>query len=257
MLQTRHHIKIDLKNAWFAHLVNDVHLFKTMLVFRYGVMNSGKTAALLMLAHQFDVLRRNVLVLKPAVDTRTAASVITSRVGIARDVDIVVHAQTNLGPDGIEPAPSLFAVLVDEAQFLSVAQIDQLRQLALRVRVVCYGLKTDYRGHLFPASQRLFEVADVVEEMTTLCTQCDSVASRNVKFNGDVFVRDGDSTIDIGTEDKYIALCFGCFYASLAFSRVSDFRSTGVPIPTSFPIADDIVDDAVARKKRPRMCHSH
>ena len=235
---------------------------KNMLVFRYGVMNSGKTAALLMLAHQFDVLRRHVLVLKPAVDTRTAASVITSRVGITRDVDIVVHAHTNLGPEGLAPARSLFAVLVDEAQFLSVAQIDQLRQLALRVRVVCYGLKTDYRGQLFPASQRLFEVADTLEELTALCTQCDAVASRNVKFNGDDFVRTGDGNIDIGTEDKYIALCFRCFNTSLAFTRVSDFRAAVVPVPMSASSAsfggvddddNDDDDNDGAHKKRSRV----
>src|SRR5690606_602377 len=103
-------------------------------------------------------------------------------------------------------------LLVDEAQFLSADQIDQLRSIATHsgIPVICYGLRTDFRTHLFPGAARLMEVADAIEEIKTTCAYCNSKAVFNLKLIDGIPTREGP-TVDMGCEEKYLPTCSGCY----------------------------------------------
>ena len=186
------------------------------LVFKYGAMNSAKTASLCMMAHNFRSKGRKVFIIKPALDTRFEdGQVIWSRTNMLQEADCIAAGDTDL----LQCVPSnhVDLILVDEAQFLTPAHIDQLRSLARnKITVVCFGLRTDYRSCLFPASARLFEVADTIEEVKTPCTTCTNKGIMNAKFRCDgdgkrVIVRSGSDVIEMGAEDKYCALCWSCW----------------------------------------------
>ncbi len=188
------------------------------LYFRYGSMNSAKTANMLMMAFNYESKRQQVVLVKPRLDNRFGeAALVVSRVGLSRDADLLVGTETDLllAITSAFDVTSLGCVLVDEAQFLKPAHVEQLRHLASSVNVFCYGLSTDYRGYLFPGSKRLFELADTIEETKTSCTQCPAKATINAKFsvvNGvREVVKEGSTEPDLGSEDKYAALCWQCW----------------------------------------------
>lgn len=179
------------------------------LYFRYGTMGSSKTANLIMTAVNYQTLGRVVTVIKPSIDTRSS-DCLSSRCGMEIPVDQV------LGPDETIVVKSLSsAILVDEAQFLTESQVEQLRTFSYDLPVICYGLRTDYRTKMFPGSKRLLELADSIEEVKMLCANCERKAIHNVKFrlDGDVrsIIYDGSDDPDIGGDDKYIALCSLCY----------------------------------------------
>jgi thymidine kinase len=182
------------------------------LYFRHGTMNSSKTANLLMTAYNFTSQQKKVKLMKPILDTRFGDKVIQSRAvkGMTSDVIITPDMRdfSNILP--------VDCVLVDEAQFLSKSNIDGLRDLAMHTIVICYGLRTDYKTELFEGSKRLFEVADTIEEIKTSCGTCERKAVVNSKFivlpdNTKKIVKSGSSNIDLGCEEKYQALCWGCY----------------------------------------------
>lgn len=185
------------------------------LYFRYGPMNSSKTANLLMVAHNYRAQGKKVVLMKPALDTRFGQTMIVSRAittgGIA---DILVEPEwSNFSIDN-----DVYCVLVDEAQFLTEKNVEGLRKLAETVPVICYGLRTDYRSYLFPGSKRLMELADSIEEIKTICVECNRKATMNAKFyvqnGGKVIVRDGSSEPDLGAEEKYQPMCWLCYSAN-------------------------------------------
>ena len=182
------------------------------LYFRYGCMNSSKTANLLMIAHNYESQNKKVLVLKPSIDTRTPN--ITSRCGISRNVDIFIDNATNLLDIDLT---NIVCLLVDEVQFLEEKHIEQLRKLTKYAPVICYGLKTDYRTILFPGSKRLIELADNIEEIKTICVECGKKSIINAKFFiNDIskqknIIKEGCNSIDIGYEEKYQAMCWNCW----------------------------------------------
>jgi thymidine kinase len=187
------------------------------LVFKYGAMNSAKTASLCMMAHNFRGKGRTVFIIKPALDTRFEdGQVIWSRANMLQEADCIADSDMDL-VDCVESPEKVDLILVDEAQFLTPAHVDQLRSLArAQTTVVCFGLRTDYRGHLFPASARLFEIADTIEEVKTPCTTCTNKGIMNAKFTCDVagkrvILRSGSDVIEMGAEDKYCALCWACY----------------------------------------------
>ena len=102
-------------------------------------------------------------------------------------------------------------IMVDEAQFLSESQVDELRELADNgVMVMCYGLKNNYTGRLFEGSKRIIEVCDTIREIQSMCTRCGSKATVNARYSGNKIVYEGN-IIDIGGEEKYTALCHKCW----------------------------------------------
>jgi thymidine kinase len=147
------------------------------LYFRYGNMNSSKTTNLIMTAYNYRSLGKKVCIIKPLLDQRDEH--INSRVLGNLEVDILLDECTV-----INKLPSdISCVLVDESQFLSEQNIDNLREISLVTPVICYGLRTDYRSKLFKGSKRLMEIADTIEEIKTICVNCtDKKSIINAKY---------------------------------------------------------------------------
>ncbi len=185
------------------------------LYFRYGTMCSSKSANLLMVAHNYTRQGKNVYVIKPAIDTRKSS--VSSRAGLDREADLLCDSDTNISsfiPTAVD------AILVDEAQFLTVKQVDQLREIATYCApVLCYGLRTDYTTHLFPGSKRLMEIADSIEEVKTTCQFCSRKAVVNLRYSINekgqcMVIREsevGEGVVDIGAENKYMSACWKCW----------------------------------------------
>lgn len=189
------------------------------LYFRYGTMNSGKTAGLLMAAHNFEESHQQILILKPALDSKAGAALYT-RMGIERLVDHLVSEDDDLftlAKDWLASikGKTVGGILVDEAQFLTTAQVDQLLNAALTldIPVLCYGLRTDFLTRVFPGSARLLETAHTLEELKTMCAAgCRRKANFNARKVDGKFVLHGDQIeIDNRAEVEYMALCGQCF----------------------------------------------
>ncbi|MCI7305550.1 thymidine kinase [Trueperella sp.] len=189
------------------------------LYFRYGTMNSGKTAGLLMAAHNFEESHQQILILKPALDSKAGAALYT-RMGIERLVDHLVAEDDDLftlAKDWLASieGKTVGGILVDEAQFLTTAQVDQLLNAALTldIPVLCYGLRTDFLTKVFPGSARLLETAHTLEELKTMCAAgCRRKANFNARKVNGKFVLHGDQIeIDNRAEVEYMALCGQCF----------------------------------------------
>lgn len=181
------------------------------LYFRYGVVGSAKTLNLLAVAHNYRQQQKNVLLVKPSIDTRFGARIIGTRAGLQATADIVVDE------DGAFTLPNLATVsclLVDEAQFMPVTAIERFHKIAhaqkYDVPVICYGLRTDFRLELFPAAKRLMELADTIEEIKTTCTDCDRKAVFNLKLKDNLPVLDGP-TVELGFEETYVPVCASCY----------------------------------------------
>lgn len=199
------------------------------LYFRYGAMNSGKSTSLLQAAYNYEERGQRVLLAKPAVDTKGAGS-ISSRLGMSRDVDFLVQpgdglravftAHRNRMRDGDAsahaPGPADVAcLLVDEAQFLTRAQVDDLLRIVTfdRVPVLAYGIRTDFQTRAFPGSRRLLELAHSLEELKTIC-RCGRKALFNARLVDGRFVFDGDQVaideLSAGSV-TYESMCAECY----------------------------------------------
>ena len=184
------------------------------LVFNYGSMNSGKSLNLLIKAHDLDEKGIPILVIKPSIDTRENAPVVRSRIGLERSC-LLIDKKTNLFNLAIKNRFCRL-ILVDECQFLTPIQVDQLAKVVdtIGINVICYGLRTDFKSRLFAGSKRLFEIADDIEELKSYCS-CGKKAIINARFDADDnMVVDGDQ-IMIGGDDVYRTICRECFFNNL------------------------------------------
>ncbi len=183
------------------------------LYFRYGTVGSAKTLNLLAVAHNYRQQQKQVVLIKPALDTRFGSDHIRSRAGLEKPADILVEPDTIL--DG-QKFKDVSCILVDEAQFLSKSLIRQLRQitLSLNIPVICYGLRTDFRTQLFEGAAALMELADAVEEIKTTCAFCNRKAIFNLKHSNGLATLKGPS-VDLGAEEKYYPTCYGCYRRQL------------------------------------------
>ena len=182
------------------------------LYFRYGAMGSSKTANALMVRYNYKEKGQTPVLLKPRTDTRDGERVIRSRIGLEEPciyVDEFLEAMDKQGSmtyDGIRD--KLYAaVIVDEAQFLSASQVDRLSDIVddFEIPVLCYGLRTDFTSHLFEGSKRLLEIADVIEEVPTVCW-CGRRAHYNTRIKDGQVVRTGEQIMLSGNE-TYVSLC--------------------------------------------------
>lgn len=181
------------------------------LYFRHGTVSSAKTLNLLAAAHNYRQRGKKILLLKPAVDTRFGLGVIKTRAGLELTADIVVSPDEPLS--FTEEQLGAVCVLVDEAQFLPVSAIDYLHSVVVINRgipVICYGLRTDFRTVLFPAAQRLLELADSIEEIKTICHFCLRKAIFNLKLLDGKPTLAGPS-VELGCEEKYLPVCAACY----------------------------------------------
>ncbi len=185
------------------------------LFFRYGAMNSGKSTALLQVAHNYEERGMRVLLAKPVLDTKGSQHIV-ARIGIDRAVDILVDDSMNLRAQVMQwskDVEKIDCVLVDEAQFLSAIHIDQLFELAVLdgVPVICFGLRTDFQRNLFPGSERLFALAHSLEELKTICRCGKKALFVGRKVDGS-YVFDGSQVaIDGENEITYESLCGNCY----------------------------------------------
>lgn len=192
-----------------------LHIRKGKLYFRYGTMGSAKTAILLATAYNFEERHLNFVCMKPVIDNRENDSVIRSRIGIERrcewiypDSDLYESARDRYNNDH----EVVDWYLVDEAQFLSEAQVDQLAHIVddYGSNVICYGLRTDFQSHLFEGSRRLFELADTIDEIKSTCN-CGRKTIVNARIDAEGnFVQEG-AQVEIGGNDKYVAVCRKCW----------------------------------------------
>lgn len=183
------------------------------LYFRYGAMGSGKTAALLQVAHNYEQKGMNVVVVKPSIDTKGQDRVV-SRIGIERTVDVVLGPNDRL-IDKMEPAKP-HAIIVDEAQFLTRAQVNELYIMTKQydIPVLCYGLRCDFQMYGFEGSIRLLEIADDIEELKTIC-KCGSKATQNLRLiNGEPIFEGEQVVIDDHTKVEYEGVCGKCYLKS-------------------------------------------
>ncbi len=180
------------------------------LYFRYGAMGSGKTAALLQVAHNYEEKGMNVVVVKPGIDTKGNDTVV-SRIGIDRKVDIILGPNDKL-TDKMEPIKP-HAIIVDEAQFLTRVQVNNLYIITKKydIPVLCYGLRCDFQMHGFEGAVRLLELADDIEELKTICN-CGSKATQNLRLVDGEPVFDGAQVmIDDHTQVEYEGVCGKCY----------------------------------------------
>jgi thymidine kinase len=189
------------------------------LYFRYGAMNSGKSTALLQAAYNYEERGHHVLLAKPSIDTKGDLGIL-SRLGVRRNVDFVVEPDTDVYArfqKYRERTVTRFGrdvscLLVDEAQFLSEKQVDDLLRIAILedIPVLAYGIRTDFQTVAFPGSRRLLEIAHSLEELKTIC-RCGRKAVFNARKIGGHFVFDGAQVAIDGEEVSYESLCGACY----------------------------------------------
>ncbi|WP_084103793.1 thymidine kinase [Demequina sp. NBRC 110056] len=183
------------------------------LYFRYGAMNSSKTALLLTAAYNYEERAQHPVIVKPGIDTKAGESV-SSRIGLERPVDVLLAAEDSLleALTTHRPLDQVDAVFIDEAQFLTPAQVDEAFVVAVRhgVPVLCYGLRGDFMTRSFPGSLRLLEIAHAIEELKTIC-RCGSKAIFNARIVGGEFVSHGDQVAIDGQQADYESLCGRCY----------------------------------------------
>ena len=179
--------------------------------FRYAAMNAGKSTQILQVRHNYHERHQTTLLLKPSMDTREGSDVIRARVGLEATVDAVVAASTDLKALVLaRRAAGLLdpdCILVDEAQFLSPEQVNQLCDIAdfEGIPVMCFGLRSDFRGLLFPGSAALMAMADNIEELKTICW-CGRKATVNARLVDGHITLEGPQVL-IGGNETYISLC--------------------------------------------------
>ena len=182
------------------------------LYYRYGAMNSGKTTLLLQVAHNYEERGMKVLILKPKIDTKGDNKIVT-RIGLKRKVDHLVEKNEKLSNYLSKVKDDIACILVDEAQFLTRDQVDELFMFSKLkdIAVICYGLRSDFKTIAFPGSLRLFEIADVMEELYTIC-RCGKRAKFNARIVNGEFTSSGDQ-VAIDGEDNvtYESLCGKCY----------------------------------------------
>ena len=181
------------------------------LYFKYGAMGSSKTAQALITKFNYEERGMKVWLIKPALDTRDGKSVIRSRVGLEEECtaidksELIFDTFTNERIDAD-------VIIADECQFFTAEQIDALRRIVdeYEVPVLCFGLRTDFLSHLFEGSRRLFEVADSISEIKTIC-ECGSKATINARLDGDGRVVTEGSQVMLGGNESYVAMCHRCW----------------------------------------------
>ncbi|MCH8532393.1 MAG: thymidine kinase [Saccharospirillum sp.] len=177
------------------------------LYFYYSAMNAGKSTSLLQSDHNYCERGMKTRLLTARIDDRYGLGCISSRIGLEKSADTFDESTDLLAwfKDDSEPA---HCILIDEAQFLTRAQVDQLAAIAddFDVPVLCYGIRTDFLGNLFPGSERLLAIADKLSELKTVC-HCGRKATMVLRFdeNGQP-ISEGDQVV-IGGNDRYVSVC--------------------------------------------------
>lgn len=183
-----------------------------MLKFIYGVMGSSKTAHALITKYNYEKKGFKVAILKPTLDTRS--KFVESRIGLKSKCKTFTKETNILEDETLNPFTyedfknKKCLVIVDEVQFCTKEQIEQLKRLSVHIDIFCYGLKSNFKTELFEASKRLIEIADELKELDFIC-ECGKQAQVNALFYKNKLVTEGEE-IHIG-DKEYKALCYNCY----------------------------------------------
>ena len=180
------------------------------LYFKYGAMGSSKTATALITKYNYEERGMKVWLIKPSADRRDGTFTLKSRIGLTAEAESIAP-EIDLC-ELYRKRPRADVIIVDECQFMTADQIDQLRWLVDRedLPVLCFGLRTDFRTQLFPGSRRLFELADSITEIKTIC-DCGRKATTNARISPDGYVLTEGDQVYLGGNDSYIAMCHKCY----------------------------------------------
>ena len=191
------------------------------LYFKYGAMGSSKTAQALITKYNYEENDMKVWLIKPSADTRDGRAILRSRIGLEAEVEVMTPETDIAGRFGEIAHERYNAVIVDECQFLTEQQIDQLRSIVndYGVPVMCFGLRTDFQTKLFPGSRRLMEVADTIQEIKTMC-DCGAKATVNARIDGTGHIVTEGAQVVLGGNDSYIAMCHKCYVAGIRERKV-------------------------------------
>ena len=185
------------------------------LYFKYGAMGSSKTAQALITKYNYEENGLRVWLIKPSADTRDGVCLLRSRIGLEAQVEVISpDADIRLLFDARQKG-ACDVIIVDECQFMTPLQIDQLRSIVdeYNIPVMCFGLRTDFQTKLFPGSLRLMEVADTIQEIKTIC-DCGAKATVNARISDGYIVTEGAQVV-LGGNDCYIAMCHKCYISGI------------------------------------------
>ncbi len=179
------------------------------MYFYYGAMGSSKTANALMTRFSWEDKGKKVALLKPSIDNRDGVNIVKSRAGLMAEA-ILIYPDSTIREVLPEPVEKYDNLIVDEAQFLTKAQVDELRDIVDNgTFVMCYGLKADFMGNLFEGSKRILELADSLREIVTMCP-CGKKAIMNARYSGNRILYEGEQVV-VGGNESYMALCHRCY----------------------------------------------
>ena len=190
------------------------------LYFKYGAMGSSKTAQALITKYNYEETDMAVWLIKPSADTRDGADVLRSRIGLQARVEVMTPQMNIFERFTATQAGKCHVVIVDECQFMTPQQVEQLRDIVNihSVPVLCFGLRTDFQTKLFPGSMRLMELADVIEEIKTMC-DCGAKAIINARIDSAGHIVTQGAQVVLGGNDSYIAMCHRCYVNGIRENR--------------------------------------
>lgn len=181
------------------------------LYFKFGAMGCSKTAQALITKFNYEERNMKVLLLKPSIDNRDGANTVKSRIGLKEEA-VAIDGNENIYQKYLNNYSDCNVIIVDECQFLTPEQVDQLADIVIQknIPVLCFGLSTDFTTHLFPGSKRLFEIAESITEIKSVCT-CGAKATVNARIGDDGKIVTEGSQVCLGGNDRYIAMCRRCW----------------------------------------------
>ena len=182
------------------------------LYFKYGAMGSSKTAQALITKYNYEENDLNVWLIKPSADMRDGNGILRSRIGLEAPVQMIAPEVDVYGLFLEEQKDKCDVIIVDECQFMTPKQIDELRAIVndFNVPTMCFGLRTDFQTKLFPGSMRLMEVADTIQEIKTIC-DCGAKATVNARIDAAGYIVTQGAQVVLGGNDAYIAMCHKCY----------------------------------------------
>ena len=188
------------------------------LYFKYGSMGSSKTAQALITKYNYEENGMKVWLVKPSADDRDGAIILRSRVGLEAPAEVIAPEVDIY--ELFRQKDAVDVIIVDECQFMTGAQIDQLREIvdSANIPVLCFGLRTDFQSKLFPGSHRLFEVADTISEIKAIC-DCGAKATTNARIDSEGYVVTEGAQLFLGGNDSYIAMCHKCWMRNIREHR--------------------------------------
>lgn len=198
------------------------------LYFKYGAMGSSKTAQALITKYNYEENDLKVWLIKPSADIRDGSQILRSRIGLEAQVEVIPPDMDIVQRFQESQQDNCDVIIVDECQFLTSRQIDQLRTIVndYNIPVMCFGLRTDFQTRLFPGSLRLMEIADTIQEIKTIC-DCGAKATVNARIDESGHIITQGAQVVLGGNDRYIAMCHKCYIRGIREHKVIRLHGQG------------------------------